>query len=185
MTDNEGGRFVTALITSYHRPSGYFVVCNAGHPQPLIYSARTGQWALLDHTIENTVDDVFNLPLGIIIPTEYRQFAVRLSPGDMVVLYTDGFSDQRDGTQPIGTEGLLEIVNGIPVTIPEALAGSIKQALGMNEHDYNRIDDETILVVAPTERPFAPLTLMEQLKVFGRLVPGPWHIGNETPNISA
>ena len=103
----------------------------------------------------------------------------------MVVLYTDGFSDQRDGTQPIGTEGLLEIVNGIPVTTPEALAGSIKQAFGMNEHDYNRIDDETILVVAPTERPFAPLTLMEQLKVFGRLVPGPWHIGNETPNISA
>ena len=48
------------LITSYHRPSGYFALCNAGHPRPLIYSVRTRQWTLLDYTIENTVDDIFN-----------------------------------------------------------------------------------------------------------------------------
>ena len=163
MTDNEGGRFVTALITSYHRPSGYFVVCNAGHPRPLIYSARTRQWTLLDYTIENKVDDVFNLPLGIIVPTEYRQFAVRLNPGDVVVLYTDGFSDQRNGAQPIGEEGLLEIVNGIPFTTPEALTRSIKQALGMNERDYNRIDDETILVVVRTDRSVSRETRIEHV----------------------
>ena len=185
MTDNAGGRFVTALITSYDRPSDYFAVCNAGHPRPLYYSVRTRQWTLLDHTIETTVDDIFNLPLGIIVPTEYRQFAVRLSPGDVVVLYTDGFSEQRSCGQPIGEEGLLEIVNGLPLTTPETLVRSIRKALGMHESDYNRIDDETILVVAPTERPFAPLTLREQFKVFGRMVPGPWHIGNANPDISA
>ncbi|MCZ6894267.1 MAG: PP2C family protein-serine/threonine phosphatase [Gammaproteobacteria bacterium] len=185
MIDNEGGRFVTALITSYHRPSGYFVVCNAGHPRPLIYSARTRHWAFLDYTINHQVDDVFNLPLGIIVPTEYRQFAVRLNPGDVVVLYTDGFSDQRNGAQPIGEEGLLEIINGIPFTNPEALVRSIKQALGMNERNYNRIDDETMLVITPTDRAFKPLTLTEQLKVFGRMMPGPWHVGNASPKVPA
>lgn len=37
-----------------------------------------------------------NLPLGIIEPTPYAQFAVPLQPDDLVVLYTDALIETRD-----------------------------------------------------------------------------------------
>ncbi len=42
-----------------------------------------------------------------------------------------------------------------------------------------------MLVVALTERPFEPLTLTEQLKVFGRMMPGPWRVGTVNPKVPA
>ena len=74
---------------SYFAPTDHLIVCNAGHPRPIWYDASEKSWRFLDHTVKETSDAPNNLPLGLIDPTKYVQFAVKLSPDDLVVAYTD------------------------------------------------------------------------------------------------
>ena len=46
---------------------------------------------------------VRNLPLDIIVPTDYVQFAVKLAKGDLVLLYTDALMESRNAN---GDRGL-------------------------------------------------------------------------------
>tara|TARA_R110002096_G_scaffold105855_11_gene232918 strand:- start:916 stop:1779 length:864 start_codon:yes stop_codon:yes gene_type:complete len=168
LEDNEGGRFVTTLLTSYYRPTGHLVVCNAGHPRPLLYRAATQNWELLDYRIEATLDKLMNLPLGIIEPTDYYQFAIRLHPGDYVVLYTDGFSDIRRDGRILGEDGLLETVRGVEFDSAAALGRNICAALGMEDPGIERNDDETLLVLAPKEHMAPKFSLKERLRVMAK-----------------
>ena len=71
LRDNEGGRFVTILLTSFYRPTGHLLICNAGHPRPLLYRAATDAWELLDYEMEFQEGTLMNLPLGVIEPIDY------------------------------------------------------------------------------------------------------------------
>src|SRR6185503_12749131 len=51
-------RFATAVAFTYDAPVNRLLVCNAGHPPPLIYRKRDGKWSTLH-------SDARNLPLGI------------------------------------------------------------------------------------------------------------------------
>jgi serine phosphatase RsbU (regulator of sigma subunit) len=166
--DNEGGRFVTTLLTSYYRPTGHLVVCNAGHPRPLLYRAATQSWELLDYRVEATLDRLMNLPLGIIEPTDYYQFAIRLYPGDYVVLYTDGFSDIRRDGRILGEQGLLDAVRELEFDSAAALGAKICAALGMDDPVNERNDDETLIVLAPKEHLAPKFSLQERLRVMAK-----------------
>ena len=45
---SKAGSFATALLTTYFAPTDHLIICNAGHPRPLIYRADSQTWALLD-----------------------------------------------------------------------------------------------------------------------------------------
>jgi len=166
----EGGRFVTTLFASYHRPSGHLVVCNAGHQRPLLYRARIGQWEFLDYHIEDRVDELLNIPLGVVHQTDYYQFAVRLFPGDLVLLYTDGVSDRVGQSGASGEERLLEAVSALPLSGPEVFVREVSTRLGLDSAARERIDDETLLAFGPTECAFRPLSLGERLSMFGKMM---------------
>ncbi|MEX2481404.1 MAG: PP2C family protein-serine/threonine phosphatase [Gammaproteobacteria bacterium] len=168
--DNAGGRFITTLFVSYHRPSGHLIVCNAGHPRPLLYRARTARWQLLDHHFEPTADELLNLPLGIIESTDYRQFAVRLEPGDTLLLYTDGLCDVRDRAGRVGEERMLEAVDGAAPELLDAFAVKVRRTLGLFGPEHRPVDDETLFLVRPTERPFPPLRLRERVGSMGKML---------------
>jgi hypothetical protein len=111
---NQSGRFATALLISYFAPTDHLVVCNAGHPRPLWYRAQTAQWNWLDFQSPETTEAPNNLPLGIIDPTEYVQFSVKLAPGDLVLLYTDWLVETASPSgELLGDEGLLRILREI------------------------------------------------------------------------
>ena len=168
--DNEGGRFVTTLLTSYYRPTGHLVICNAGHPRPLLYRASLNAWELLDYKIETKVESLMNLPLGIIEPTDYYQFAVRLFTDDYVVLYTDGYSDIRRDGAPLGEQGLLAAVRSLSFTTAAELGERLCQALGMNDPDYTRVDDETLIVLAPQDQPPPKFSMLTRLEAMGKML---------------
>ena len=108
-------RFATALLTTYYAPTDHLIVCNIGHPPPLWFHAKSRTWEVLTHDIPQRAATVMNLPLGIIEPTDYAQFAVKLSKGDLVLLYTDSLIESSDaeGNQ-LGESGLLSLVDGPP-----------------------------------------------------------------------
>ncbi|MBL0926665.1 MAG: serine/threonine-protein phosphatase [Phycisphaerales bacterium] len=116
-----GGRFATALLATYFAPTRHLILCNAGHPRPLVYRSETDRWALADFSIADAAGDttspahgIRNLPLGVLHPTAYRQVAIPLAPGDAVVLYTDALIESRrpDGSM-LGEQGLLELARAL------------------------------------------------------------------------
>src|SRR6201981_1953810 len=67
------GTFATAVVATFFAPTQRLIVCNAGHPRPLLYQAAKKEWMFLGD--EATDDEAINnMPLGIIDMTEYEQF---------------------------------------------------------------------------------------------------------------
>ena len=87
------------------------------------------------------------IPLGVLRDYEFRNNEIELHVGDMLVLYTDGIVEARDGHGTMfGTERLRELVlNGSDV--PALLCNSIVAAV--REHQGNPIgtDDQTLIVL--------------------------------------
>jgi serine phosphatase RsbU (regulator of sigma subunit) len=80
-------RFVTAFYGVLHRPTRTLRYCNAGHPYPLRYVARTG--AVQELTAQGFL-------LGIMAGEMYRERVVELQPGDRVCFFTDGVVEAHD-----------------------------------------------------------------------------------------
>jgi len=80
------GMFVTAFLAVYEERTGRLRYANAGHHPPLLYRAATG-------TIEPLRGA--SLALGIEPHTRYADRAESLQRGDILVLYTDGFTEAR------------------------------------------------------------------------------------------
>ena len=90
--------YATAFLASFYSETGELLFTNAGHLPPLWYRAATGEWSLMADSTPLS-KEVVDLPLGLIAGTGYRQTAVQIEQGDLLLLYTDG--DQRIG-RPIG-----------------------------------------------------------------------------------
>ncbi|HVW01324.1 MAG TPA: PP2C family protein-serine/threonine phosphatase [Planctomycetaceae bacterium] len=145
----EAGRFATALLVSYNSPTDDLVVCNAGHPPPLWYRAERGEWSFLVGS--EVGHGAHNLPLGIIEPTEYTQFAVRLGLGDMVLLYTDALPEAGVGqNQLLGEEGLRKLVMAQPMQPVEAFGRSVLAAIREHRGGAPADDDETLIALYHT-----------------------------------
>ncbi len=129
------GRFATAVFATYFSPTDHLIVCNAGHPRPLWYSAARGAWVAMDGSLPSRIgpeDSPRNLPLGVIAPTPYEQFAVALGPGDLALLYTDCLTESRDATgRMLGEAGLLDVARRIGPREPrEFVRRLVEQAVG-------------------------------------------------------
>ena len=143
-----GGKFATALLTSYYAPTDDLVVCNAGHPPPLWYRADTDTWQLLTQSSPQTVNKVFNLPLGIIEPTPYFQFAVKLARNDVILIHTDSLTEatNKQGRQ-LTSEGLLNLARKLDPTEPQRIKDAVLAAVRAYQGHDDFTDDVTLLVL--------------------------------------
>src|SRR5206468_3083758 len=85
---SKDGSFATAVVTTFFAPTNSLVLCNAGHPAPLIFRSRERRWEFLEQS--------GNIPLGIDDVAEYVQFGADLAVGDLVICYTDSLIESRD-----------------------------------------------------------------------------------------
>ena len=166
----EAGRFATALLTSYYTPTDHLVVCNAGHPRTLWFHHDTGAWTLLDQTSDSDGDAV-NLPLGIIEPTDYVQFAVKLGRGDLILIYTDALVEASDPEgRMLGEQGLLDLVSGIDTNNPEAVSRRVAEAIAAHRSGAPADDDQTIIVLHHNAADPPPMSLGEKLKTMAKMI---------------
>ena len=170
------GRFATAVLATYYAPTDHLVVCNAGHPHPLWYHADDRRWRLLSEDDELVVQSgrtvgIRDLPLGVIDPTAYSQFAVPLSAGDLVVFYTDAMVEAAspDGRQ-LGEQGLVEIANGLERTDPVSLCRELVERVAEFRGGVPSDDDETMVVLHHNAADPPKMTLGEKVRVMGRLL---------------
>lgn len=143
-------QFVTAVYLTIDTRTGHCRLARGGHPYPLLVDT---DGAVRELRSSGSL-------LGIAdIPVEFEETSFTLSPGQKLVLYTDGIEDclltpGTDGDMPRFSPYLLSWAK-----LPAAeLVGSAREFLACREGSLHPHDDMTLLVVEMgTATPF-PLT---------------------------
>ncbi|MHC4800223.1 MAG: PP2C family protein-serine/threonine phosphatase, partial [Planctomycetota bacterium] len=164
------GRFATALLASYFAPTDHLIICNAGHLPPLWYQTNKQTWKYLEHHIPDSSDSVANLPLGIVLPTDYYQFAVKLEKDDLILIYTDSVIEAQnpDGEQ-LGQKGLFELVKKLNITDPGQICYHLTNAVTEFRNGAPPEDDYTVLLLHHNAADPPKQSIGEMMKVMGKM----------------
>ncbi|MFQ3664371.1 MAG: SpoIIE family protein phosphatase [Chloroflexaceae bacterium] len=132
------GVFATAFVGQYEAERRRLVYANAGHA-PVLYRPVDGEVVLL--RAESTA-------LGVLPDAQCHNQWLRLAPGDLLVVATDGFSDVRGADDAtFGIERLLELVDRLHHLGPQALALALFEAVDRFGQGQEQEDDQTIVVI--------------------------------------
>jgi phosphoserine phosphatase RsbU/P len=139
LADNTpANRFVTLFYAELDPSSGSLSFINAGHNPPLIAHAAG--------TIEHLGSG--GLPLGIMPDYDYSEGRTQLRPGDVLVTYSDGVTEQ---TNPQGEEfGTLRLQEAVTQNLERTASGirdQIEAALSKFAQGTPPVDDITLVIV--------------------------------------
>ena len=143
-TQEQLGRFATAVAFTYDAPINRLLVCNAGHPPPLIFRKRESKWLALAAPASESLR---NIPLGIIEGCDHEQFESPIEVGDLVLCYTDALTEARRGQHLLGENGLLDLLRSLDPRNPQHLITEIVASLSAS--GWHISDDCTLLLFRP------------------------------------
>lgn len=167
----DDGNFATAIMATYYAPTDHLIVCNAGHPPPLWYRAGRGDWQWLQHDVPDRVDRLSNLPLGVIDPTDYHQFAVPLAKDDLILLYTDAAIEaSTPGSALLGPAGFLKLVSGLDAGKPGAMCGRLIDSLSQLRGGSPQEDDITFVLLRHNAVAPRMPSVYQTMKVMGKML---------------
>jgi len=124
-------RFATLFYAQYDAASRTLVYVNAGHNPPFVLRAAGGLERLR----------ITGIAVGLRRKQAFRQEAIQLAPGDVLVAFTDGISEAMNvDREEWGEERLAEFLATHPrrepeVLMPAILAGADAFAAGATQHD--------------------------------------------------
>ena len=126
-------RFVTLVMAVIHPKKNVMTVVNAGHMAPLVRGANG--------KLSEPGTDVRGLPLGITDGIDYQQETVKLKPGDLVFMYTDGINEYANAEgEQYGIERIRQRMKSTKET-PETLGSGIIQDVRDFAGSGNQEDD--------------------------------------------
>jgi serine phosphatase RsbU (regulator of sigma subunit) len=131
-------RYVTAFIAALDPGTGRVSYTNAGHNAGLLVKT--------DGTVQRL--EANGMPLGLFPVVEYERAEITLSPGDLVVLYTDGITEAAN---PAGDEYGLERLQAVVQKHAQeplvALAVAIETAVEVFADGTPFGDDRTLVLL--------------------------------------
>lgn len=167
-SENESAREIATMLYGEVHPYGYFRFVNFGHPPPLVFSAEFRKFTQIDgdHMVQF-------LALGLQIPEDHpdrnRYFSMQplsrrlnssaiieitlMSPGDILLLYTDGVYDGTDEQERLQLEGVIsEHSRKSAKDICHALLEhAVRQDATRRQADEaDLIDDKTVFIIKRT-----------------------------------
>ncbi len=133
-----GSEFVTAFFATYEPGSRILTYANAGHNPPLL-RMPSGEVRKLD--------DVGGIPLGVMDKVGSDQTSIKLAPGQMLVMYTDGITEAQDpGGRQFGDNALEAVIAGCRGG-PEQMVEQINIAVKRHRNGAKANDDQTIVAM--------------------------------------
>ncbi|MCA9278707.1 MAG: serine/threonine-protein phosphatase [Phycisphaeraceae bacterium] len=151
---SEAGIFATAVAATYWAPTNQMILCNAGHPKPLLYRSKTGAWEfIVGEALAQPVNAPHqpnNVPLGITDLVSYTATTVNMEPGDLMLLYTDSMIEARSPFgEFIGQQGLVNLMNTLDPN-PTSLIPSLLAKLNEFRGGADDNDDVTAMLLRST-----------------------------------
>jgi serine phosphatase RsbU (regulator of sigma subunit) len=165
IVEKEGAREIATMLYGEVDPAGQFRFVNFGHPAPLVFSAECRRFMKIDER-----KMVQFLALGLEIPADHpdrnKYFSMNLrsmalnssdfaeitlmSPGDLLILYTDGVYDGsdeqvREQLESIVNERCMQSAREICNAL---LAYAVEQDENLRQSgDETLIDDKTVFII--------------------------------------
>ena len=163
-SEDENGREIATMLYGEVRPNGHFRFVNFGHPPPLVFSAEYHKFMEIDKSRM-----VQFSALGLQIPDDHpdhtRYFSLQsrqratssdvaeitlMSPGDILLLYTDGVYDGSDAQdrgklEDVMREHCLLSAKDICNALLEFAVRKDDYLLRAGEED--QIDDKTVFII--------------------------------------
>ena len=137
--NNEAAMFVTLFFAIFDPATGEFEYANGGHNPPLVVRAD-GASALLPLPT--------GIALGVAPDFEFERSAITLSPGDAIVLYTDGVTEAEDVRQDqFGVARLQEVFEDSPPSDAQKATTDVFRAVKAFAGDAPQFDDITCLTL--------------------------------------
>jgi phosphoserine phosphatase RsbU/P len=131
--------YATAVVLGFDAERGMLVFTNAGHPPPLWYRAADRRWDWLWPPV--LTPERVGLPLGLDLGGSYADRMIDLGKGDLVIGYTDGFTDWD------GAVSLLDLARRLPVESPKAAGATLVGLVEACRRGTPVQDDETLIVL--------------------------------------
>lgn len=162
------GAFATAVVATYIAPTDQLVISSAGHPRPMWYHARTGEWSVLMARADH--EGLSNLPLGVDRPTTYPTTKFSLGAGDLVLFYSDSLIESRDAQRlMLGEQGLRELLCTIDARRPDTMVDELLKRLAARSGSDELGDDVTVMLITPNaDKPRA--SIVASFVAAGRLI---------------
>lgn len=118
---------------------GLMLYSSAGHNSPIIYRAKERRLEMLESTGQI---------LGPFPEESYRVENTHIQPNDVVVLYTDGISEAKDGHDMLyGEKRLGEVIRESHVLTPKEICQTILDDVLNYSRGSEESDDRTIVVI--------------------------------------
>ncbi len=138
--DNPQTLFATCFYAVLDVRTGEVAFCNAGHPPPLILRRDGGA--------VDAIRDVSGVALGVMEDLDYDTGSFLLSPGDMVVLYTDGVTEAQDTAEALYEEHrLISHLGTLGGLEPSEIIARVEAEVAAFVGDAPQFDDITMLTL--------------------------------------
>lgn len=132
------GLFVTAFYAIYDPGDRSMLYACAGHNPPLVVDRAQNVREL---------DEAQALPLAVDADTDYREARTALSPGDTLILYTDGITEARNRTGELyGTDRLFTCVRE-NIRFAQEIVDCINGKLAAFTEGRPILDDQTLVAM--------------------------------------
>ncbi len=133
---NQEEMFVTVWVGILEISTGRITAANAGHEYPALM--QDGRFALRK--------DKHGLFIGGMEDMVYKEYELRLKPGDKLFLYTDGVPEATDASDAMfGLDRMLTALNEAPDAAPRAILENVRRAVDQFVKDAEQFDDLTML----------------------------------------
>jgi GAF domain-containing protein len=126
-------RFTTMFYAVIDQAGRRCRIAVAGHPPPLIYRSESG-------TVESVGAE--GLLLGVFRGQEFEEQSIPLSPGDVMLSFTDGLLDARSEDELFGRSRVEEALARHAATRP---AAELARAVYEDARSFGVIGDDTVV----------------------------------------
>lgn len=140
VTGTNAHQFATVFYGILDPATGTLEYCNAGHCPPYLFSAERG----------GTARELAGggAPVGMFAGQVWERNAVQLAPGDVLVLYTDGVTEARNGQGAFfDEERLIETVGAHLGRPARDIQQALIQAVDAFTGDGAQSDDMAVAVI--------------------------------------
>ena len=134
----ERNQFVTAFYAILDAPNKTLSYANAGHNPPLLLDAR-GDTRFLERG---------NIPLGMFRDTRYHQYFLTMTPGELLVIYTDGVTEATNSNdEEFGRERLAHSIKAVAHLSAKEMIAAVHSKVIEWTDGRGATDDITFFVI--------------------------------------
>jgi serine phosphatase RsbU (regulator of sigma subunit) len=133
-----GSRFITFFYGIYNPATGGLTYVNAGQNPPFIRRSD-GRLERLTAT---------GVALGMFDHSTFESRETHVTPGDLLVLYSDGVTEAENPEgEPFEESGLQDVINRNILDAPAELGAQVLKAVALHAKESRFFDDLTILIL--------------------------------------